>query len=319
MGTRLRTLGVGLAVLVLLAPRPVIGQSTSGRTEAELQAAITSQPSELTAYLELAGLYRRAGRRDDAEQVLRQALKLHPGSATVYATLTTLYNFKHEAEALLALSVEWTAASPNDSKPLLLAAQVHMIQAAIVRGQPDELTHVDRAMAVLNDARQLSPEDLTARAMWLAMLKQRIPLTEDPLERERLSQELEAGAREFAVASRTDGIASSALVAAPSPSTPFPANAVRVGGNVKPPAKTKNIDPIWPPAAQQARVQGVVILEILIDEAGKVANGRVLRSIPLLDQAAIDAVRQWEFEPTVLDGTPVPVILTATVQFRIAP
>lgn len=317
MGTRWRTLRLCLAVLILLAPWPVFGQSTSGRTEAELQAAIASRPSELTAYLELAGLYRRAGRRDDAERVLREALKLHPGSATVYATLTTLYNFKHDAEALLALSVEWTAASPNDSKPLLLAAQVHMIQAAIARGQPDELTHVDRAMEVLNDARQLSPEDSTARAMWLAMLKQRIPLTEDPLERERLSQELEAGAREFAVASRTDGIASSAL-AAPSPSTPFPPNTVRVGGNVKLPPKTKNVEPIWPPAAQQARVQGVVILEILIDEAGKVTNGRVLRSIPLLDQAAIDAVRQWEFEPTVLDGTPVPVILTATVQFRMA-
>jgi protein TonB len=45
----------------------------------------------------------------------------------------------------------------------------------------------------------------------------------------------------------------------------------------------------------------------------------VLRSIPLLDQAAIDAVRQWEFEPTLLNGNPVPVILTVTVQFRLAP
>jgi protein TonB len=64
-------------------------------------------------------------------------------------------------------------------------------------------------------------------------------------------------------------------------------------------------------------VQGVVILEARIGIDGKVTNARVLRSIPLLDQAAIDAVMQWEFTPTLLNGQPVAIIMTTTVQFTL--
>lgn len=96
-------------------------------------------------------------------------------------------------------------------------------------------------------------------------------------------------------------------------------DAVRVGGNIRPPQKTKHVDPVYPPIAQSARVQGVVILETIIDEQGRVADARVLRSIPLLDQAALDAVRQWEFSPTMLNGVPTPVIMTTTVQFSLPP
>jgi len=93
--------------------------------------------------------------------------------------------------------------------------------------------------------------------------------------------------------------------------------AVRVGGQIKAPTKTRNVQPIYPLIAQSARVQGVVIIEATIDPDGKVANTRVLRSIPLLDQAALDAVRKWEFEPTRLNGVAVPVIMTVTVNFTL--
>jgi len=110
-----------------------------------------------------------------------------------------------------------------------------------------------------------------------------------------------------------------AIPPAPPPPPPpgWPANAVRVGGNMKQPVKTKHVAPVYPPIAQSANVQGVVILEAVIGVDGKVQDARILRSIPLLDQAAIDAVKQWEFTPTLLNGTPVPVIMTATVQFTL--
>jgi protein TonB len=95
------------------------------------------------------------------------------------------------------------------------------------------------------------------------------------------------------------------------------AQPVRVGGQIRAPMQIRKVNPEYPPIAQSARVQGVVILEALIDEQGKVADARVLRSIPLLDQAAIDAVRQWEYTPTLLNGAPVPVIMTVTVQFTL--
>jgi protein TonB len=83
------------------------------------------------------------------------------------------------------------------------------------------------------------------------------------------------------------------------------------------PTKTKHVAPVYPPLAQSAGVQGVVILETVIGPDGKVQDARVLRSIPLLDQAAVESVRQWEFTPTLLNGSPVPVIMTVTVQFSL--
>lgn len=90
---------------------------------------------------------------------------------------------------------------------------------------------------------------------------------------------------------------------------------VRVGGNVRAPTKVRHADPIYPQQARDAGIQGMIILELTIDEQGAVADVRVLRSIPLLDQAAIDAVRQWTYTPTLLNGVAVPVIMTVTVNF----
>jgi protein TonB len=106
------------------------------------------------------------------------------------------------------------------------------------------------------------------------------------------------------------------IPAAPPPPPP-PAAPVRVGGNIKAPTKTKNVNPTYPPIAQSARVSGVVIIEATIGPDGRVKDAKVLRSIPLLDQAALDAVKQWVFTPTLLNGVPVPVIMTVTVNFTL--
>jgi TonB family protein len=96
-----------------------------------------------------------------------------------------------------------------------------------------------------------------------------------------------------------------------------PLTGVRVGGGVLPPRKVKDVPPVYPAAAQDARVQGVVILEARVDENGNVSDVRPLRSIPLLDQAAIDAVKQWQYTPTLLNGAAVPVVMTVTVNFTL--
>ena len=79
----------------------------------------------------------------------------------------------------------------------------------------------------------------------------------------------------------------------------------------------RNVNPVYPQDAQDARVQGVVIIEARIEADGTVSRARVLRSIPMLDEAAVDAVRQWQFTPTLLNGQPVPVIMTVTVNFTL--
>jgi TonB family protein len=91
----------------------------------------------------------------------------------------------------------------------------------------------------------------------------------------------------------------------------------RVQG-LREPRKVKSVNPVYPEIARRARVQGVIILECIISREGKVASIRVLRGIPLLDAAAIEAVRQWEYTPTLVDGQPVPVIMTVTVNFKLS-
>ena len=92
---------------------------------------------------------------------------------------------------------------------------------------------------------------------------------------------------------------------------------VRIGGQIKAPLKLKNVEPIYPSIAQAAKVEGMVIIEATIGVDGRVQDAKVLRSIPLLDTAAVDAVRQWQYTPTLLNGVPVPIVMTVTVRFQL--
>jgi periplasmic protein TonB len=113
------------------------------------------------------------------------------------------------------------------------------------------------------------------------------------------------------------GILVSSVMSIPEPPPPPPVVPLRPGGKIKVPEKTRHVPPVYPPIALQARVEGVVILEATIDVDGRVRDVRVLRSVQLLDQAAIDAVMQWRFTPTLLNGVPMPVIMTVTVNFTL--
>lgn len=91
--------------------------------------------------------------------------------------------------------------------------------------------------------------------------------------------------------------------------------AVRPGGRIMAPKKIKDVPPVYPALARSAGVSGEVQIEATIGADGKVVDATVVRSIALLDQAALDAVRQWEYLPTMLNGVPVPVVVNVTVNF----
>jgi protein TonB len=105
---------------------------------------------------------------------------------------------------------------------------------------------------------------------------------------------------------------------APPPPPQQPAAPIRLYSGIRAPEKTVHVAPIYPALARASRVQGVVIIEAIIDSRGNVESARVLRSIALLDQAALDAVHQWKFTPTLLNGVAVPIIMTVTVNFRLS-
>jgi periplasmic protein TonB len=108
------------------------------------------------------------------------------------------------------------------------------------------------------------------------------------------------------------------MITALPPPPPRPVAPVRVGGDISTPRLIHRVDPEYPPIAVSAMIEGMVILEATVDSSGAVSETRVLRSHGVLDAAAIDAVRQWRYEPLMLNGTPMPFVLTVTVSFSLA-
>ena len=97
----------------------------------------------------------------------------------------------------------------------------------------------------------------------------------------------------------------------------LPRGVLKVGGAVKTPKRLVGGSATYPQDAINAKVQGVVVLDVLVDADGVPSDVQVVQSIPMLDAAAIDAVRKWRYEPTLMNGKPVPVAMTVSVNFSL--
>jgi len=131
----------------------------------------------------------------------------------------------------------------------------------------------------------------------------------------------ETGIRNLLVGALSGGSEVALPVAPPPPLPPPPpiikADRIRQGGNVQAANLIEQVNPIYPPLARQARIQGVVVMEAVISKEGSIESLRVVTGHPLLNQAALDAVKQWKYRPTLLNGEPVEVITTVTVMFNL--
>ena len=196
----------------------------------------------------------------------------------------------------------------------------------------EKLSYVRKGIAAEDRALAIDGNYVEALVYKNIFLRLQANLTADPAEQKRLIDEADTLRTRVLSLQRvnagiTDG--DGARLPPPSPQPAFTGfdepfeqaqarlTPVRVGGDVRTPTKIRDSKPVYPPIAQSARVQGVVILEAIIGADGNVANARVMRSIPLLDAAALDAVSHWQFQPTQLNGQPVPVIMTVTVNFTL--
>lgn len=103
----------------------------------------------------------------------------------------------------------------------------------------------------------------------------------------------------------------------PPPRPPVRARPILLGGNVLASRITHRVEPVYPPIAIRARISGMVVPQIQVDEEGRVGEVRVLSGHPLLREAALAAVRQGKYSPTLLNGEPVPVTGTVTVVFSL--
>jgi protein TonB len=148
---------------------------------------------------------------------------------------------------------------------------------------------------------------------------------------DRISEPVETAAAEndgpidpFGLPPASGGVPATGWVGVPVPTPPPPAppaseqpRLVRTGGAIREPKKISGAPPVYPEIARQARIGGLVIVEAVIDEGGFVTDARVLRSVPMLDAAALAALRQWRYTPTLLNGVPVRVLMTVTFNFQL--
>jgi TonB family protein len=284
-------------------------RSAIAMAESTLLAMRRAQPGKTDSYHALAGLYRRSGQFDRAIGVLEEATALNPSDPNGYQIIVTFL-------------------SERAKDPSLAAA--------------DRLGYIRQGIAVADRALTVKPAFLEAMIYKSLLLRTQASLESDATAQQALLGEPDALRNEAlklrqALPAQMTFVPAGGVPPPPPPPPPAPyavtgdvldrvrqvvaeANVdstkpLRVGGSIGMPAKIKDVRPVYPPDARAAGVQGVVILEAVIDETGSVSSARVLRSIPLLDQAALDALRQWQFTPTLLNGVPVSVTMTVTINF----
>jgi TonB family protein len=189
-----------------------------------------------------------------------------------------------------------------DAQHLGQPRQVENALRELMTQQPDDLRPVFRLAKLLED------EELTDAAEDLLLsARRRQP---DGVEPYRMLAQF--------YARRATALSRQAQQQTPAPATGNPGerdeNGVyRVGGPIAPPSRLDVAK--YPPEAAAAGIQGNVLAEIVVNESGDVSDAKVVRSIPMLDEAALQAVRNWHFAPTVVNGQSVRVRMIVTVNF----
>ncbi len=269
----------------------------NARARAALEQQIAASPASVDLRMQLAKLQLAGGDFDQAIATLEQIEQLEPSRREHPQVTATFY---------------WEKAFRD---------------RAITEAQ--KRTYIQAGLAATDRALAIDPDYIEALAYKNILLRMQAQMETDPAARQHLIAQA-GDLRERAMALQRQrvpaGMPDRNMVSVgpvPPPPPPPPGSypeggaPVRVGGNVKTPTKIKDVPPIYPPEAMAAKIQGTVIIEATIDTSGFVNDAKILRSIPLLDQAALDAVRQWEFTPTLVNGQAVPVIMTVTVNFAV--
>ena len=299
---------------------------------------MTAGSAEPSAWLELATLQEQRGATALAESTLLAMRRALPGRTESYAALAALYGRTGQFERAIGALEDMIAANPADPNGYqilvtFLAEKSSDVSVSI----PERLVYARQGIAAADRALAVKPDFVDAIIYKSLLLRTQANLETDVSNQQALLREADA-VRNQAIALRRSipsppqpGVGRTGTNMPPPPPPPPPpgpaglapitgpngVSPLRIGGDIHMPTKLKDVPAVYPPWRERPKVQGVVILEAVIDESGNVSTARVLRSIPLLDQAAIDAVRQWQFTPTLLNGAPVPVVMTVTINFTL--
>jgi len=267
---------------------PASGLAVLCAAEAEMRKATPAgKPSADPIERTRAAGARTQHLRTAAEHYSRAAVMLREIEPKTYAydALVRIYsaqNLNEPREAEQAVR-QLIVLAPNSAAPLIRLSSVQEAQKL-----------VDAAEATLLNARQQFPDDvepLKALSRFYARLATAAAMTEA-----RRGREQEAPR---------------------APGHPDENGFYSVGAHIPPPKKERDVRPAFPKEAQAVELDGIVIVELFLDENGAVTDAHLSRPIPMLDEAALEAVKQWRFQPTIIDGRAVPTRLTVTVNFTL--
>lgn len=225
----------------------------------------------------------RAQRFEVAEGHFERAVSASKSQAVTGAALEQLaglYDPTHldQPERLEEVLRELIALAPDDLKPMFRLAQAQETRGLI-----------ELAETTLLDARHRQPDSEEPNAMLAQFYARRVTALH--------AKNLPPSPETFS-----------------NPGEPDSSGVYRIGNALKPPPREGV--PHYPEDARAAGIKGSVVTELVIDPAGNVVDAKVVRSVPMLDQAALDAVRTWKFAPTLVNGQPVPVRMNMTVNFQ---
>jgi TonB family protein len=255
----------------------------------------------------------RDGQRDAAREALKRAVAGGSTSALAFLRLADL-TWTPSADPATRKEVhDWLVRSVAIN-PASAPALAFLGNVLLQLEKPEAaLLTIDRALAREPD--RVAFRILRARALMelrkyedaLTVAKTAQPLAKTDQERRALQSLVDAMTQAVKVPREFRDLAAAAAALGSRPQ-----------GDTKPLVRTKHVPPIYPPIAQSARIQGNVVVAALIGKDGRVVDVAVVQSIPLLDQAAIDAVRQWEFEPpTRVNGEAAAISTQITISFTL--
>jgi TonB family protein len=288
-----------------------------------LQHLIEAEPANLEARFTLAAVLEAEGELGQAGQILEQARAAYPddnaagaqlaafthrGAARVWEAVSRDTSLDPEARVARLEEAAGAETRALQFDPNLVDAVV--TKESIVRALADEEQDANRRAALLTQA-----DDLRARA---TRLRQGLGL--GGLARRSAPGEgaPDAGSEWRRPASRRyRGAGEAPVVAQETAPTAPPETGTARGEEVPPPRRVKYVPPVYPQDAIEMGIEGTVVIEVRIDEQGSIVDAKVVESIRLLDAAALDAVRQWQYAPTIRDGKAIPLTATVSVAFSL--
>jgi TonB family protein len=311
-------------------PRPNQARPAT-EAEKQLQATVAATPQDWRAAQELSKLQESRGALAEAEATLRRSADAAPTEFAPRQTLAAFYNRTGQFErAVETLEAALERDTTNASAHHLIATFYFAKLSDPTLRREDRISYIKRGLAAEERALAAEPDFFEALVYKNLLLRAQAENESDSARRTTLIQQADDLRLRAATSQPTTSATSLEIVdftAYPQPPPPPPVpgageiawvyaeTSFTAAGGASTPRKIKDVRPVYAPMAIRLGVEGRVVVQAAINERGHVISARVLESIPLLNQSAIDAVRQWRFDPATIASGSAPVLINVEARY----